>query len=731
MPLNRDVIRQRLRRHVLDALDQRGLVRGLRIEFPRPGACELRSFEEGMPGPGEILVESLLTLVSPGTERAIYLGMRNVPATYPHVPGYCQVGKVAAVGPAAGVQPGEVVATSGAHASVHLCAAGRALVVPTGLAVKSAVAMQVGAIALQGVRKAAIQPGEVVAVLGCGLIGQLAAQLARLAGGDVVSVARSPERLAVATACGIERVLDARHEAGQLGAVHADVVIDATGQAAAFHDACSAAREGARLVLLGSNRSDTPGVDLQAWQRRRLVIIGAHFSTTPQTDASPCAWTWRRECEAFLGLAAAGRLHLGPLVTRTSTPGEAAAVYRDLAQVGDKSVAVIFDWSQPGPWRARVETVSPFRVLAAAGRRLIRRPGAPAPVFPRRRVDGRVLRFGLIGCGEIAAASAAALAAAANTTITFTVDPILGLARGLAAATGARASDSVEHLLASPEVDAVLISTPHHLHAPLAIRAAEAGKHVVVEKPMATSVAECDRMMDAADRYGVVLSVCYCQRFDPRVQRARALLEAGALGDVLSTRITFAQHRSADYWSRGLTGRTASDWRAHRATAGGGVLIMNACHILDYLGWLVGDVVVEVSACMATLTQAVEVEDTVSMAYRYFAGGLGTLEATTATVGPGVFEQTLRGRDGQMSLAPELRFWSNRTVLGYERGRLHTITSLPRPAERRHFFEAFADAVLDGGRPPVMPKEARAVQALIEAAYRAAAEHRAVGIGAP
>jgi predicted dehydrogenase len=342
-----------------------------------------------------------------------------------------------------------------------------------------------------------------------------------------------------------------------------------------------------------------------------------------------------------------------------------------------------------------------------------------------------VLRFGLIGCGEIAVESAAALRTASNTSITFTADPNVELARSLAAATGARHSGNVEELLASQDVDAVLISTPHHLHAPLAVKAAESGKHVVVEKPMATTLKDCDRMIDAASRSGVVLSVCYCQRYDPRVQRARQLIDKGLLGDIGGTRIAFGQSRGPEYWKGGLTGRAISDWRSQRETAGGGVLIMNACHILDYMSWLVGSQVSEVNAVTGNLSGLAEVEDSVSMSYRYSTGAIGTLDATTGLVGPDIYEQVVRGADGQLIVAPVLRFWSRRTVEGYEAGRWHIVQGLSRPAERRHFFEGFAGAVLDGRPVPVTAAEARAVQAAIEAAYQSAAERRTVRVASP
>ena len=706
-------LRNTARRHILDALDERGLVRGMRLEFPRPGACELKSFEEASASGGEVLIESLFTAISPGTERAIYLKLENVNEPYPHAPGYSQVGRVLRAGYGASVQEGQIVSSRGSHGSVFLSPSSRVLPVPDGVLPEHAALTQLAFISMQGVRKAAIVPGERVLVLGAGIIGQLAAQLAQIAGGEVTLAARSPQRLEVARACGIETVTTKPSE-GQ-----AEVIIDATGHPDAINGALKAAAPGARLILLGSSRGMSQNVDLALWQERAVTTIGAHTNTVPQGDNAPRAWTWARECSTFLELLAQKRLNVAPLITRFASPDEAAQVYADLARPDDKSVTVLFDWTKPGPWNIVVETVSPVRLARKALARATGQSKALAPALLPRPANGKLLRFGLIGCGEIAVENAQAIRATQNATITWAADLNLDLARGLAAATQARVTNDIAQMLAADDVDAVLICTPHHLHAPFAIQAAKAGKHVVVEKPMATNVADCDAMIKAARENGVQISVCYCQRFDPRVQRAAKLIREGALGEILGTQIMFGQYRGPDYWQGGLTGRTASDWRTRYETAGGGVLIMNSCHILDFMGFLVGSEVKEVAACGATLVQPTEVEDTISLSYRYASGAIGSMQATTTLSGPFLYEQRLWGRDGQMIVAPELKFWSKRTVSGYEAGQWHTIKRLAKAAERRQFFEKFAAAIQEDKPLPITGEEARSVQATIEAAYAA------------
>jgi 2-desacetyl-2-hydroxyethyl bacteriochlorophyllide A dehydrogenase len=714
-----------LRRHALDALFERGLIRGMRVEFPRPRACRLAYFEEAGPGARELLVESLATVVSPGTERAIYVQAETISCSYPFVPGYSAAGRVISAGPAAGFQPGELIASNAPHASLAIVPAARALRVPEGLRPEVAAMAQLGFIALYGVRRALIEPADRVLVLGCGMIGQLAGQLAACSGATVTMAATREDRLVVARQCGLERTLNVRQQPTSLAEVAADVVIEATGSPQAVHDAVAAVRPGGRVILLGSSRGTSTGVDFGAWRAKGVTLVGAHERNAPATDEYPGARPWRHDAEAFLEFAARGRLRLEPLITRQPAPNEAPQVYSDLLRPEDASVGIAFDWTRDGPWRAHVERASLLRGLRRGALAFAGRP-VPTPAPPRR--GSRRLRFGVIGCGEIAVENARALRAAGNAVITSTADPDIALARSLAAASGARFSSEVEPLLADPDVDAVLICTPHHLHAGLAMAAAAAGKHVVVEKPMATSVSDCDRMIEAGQRHGVRLSVCYSQRFDPRVQTARQLIEADLLGEPLGTRIVFGQLRTPEYWTSGHTGRTRSSWRSRRETAGGGVLIMNACHVIDYVCWLVGSRIAEVACQTATLTQDVEVEDSVALSYRYENGALGVLEATTTQVGPGTYEQVLRGREGQIVVAPVLRFWSRRTALGYEGGRWHEPKRLPAAEERRLFFEQFAEAVLTDGELPVTAEEARSVQAAIAAAYTAAQERRSVAV---
>ena len=144
---------------------------------------------------------------------------------------------------------------------------------------------------------------------------------------------------------------------------------------------------------------------------------------------------------------------------------------------------------------------------------------------------------------------------------------------------------------------------------------------------------------------------------------------------------------------------------------------MNACHILDYMTWLVGQRVISVAAFKSNDDTDRLVEQSLTMSYVYEGGGLGTLDATVSLMGPHQYEQQIRGSSGQLIVAPELRFWSSNPVQGYDAARWHRPRIGAPGDERRLFFEATINAILDGKEPPVTGLAARETQAIIEAAY--------------
>jgi predicted dehydrogenase len=344
------------------------------------------------------------------------------------------------------------------------------------------------------------------------------------------------------------------------------------------------------------------------------------------------------------------------------------------------------------------------------------------------------LRIGMIGCGEIAVRMAAAIASSRHAQHVMVMDTEDALAQDLGEQYGVPWTDQVEDLLANLAVDAVYIAVPHHLHASLTIQAAEAGKHILVEKPIAITLADAEAMIAAARTNGVSLSVNFHAQVDPLCRAARDLVAQGAIGLVVGTRIVYRGDKPASYWTSGYSGRFATDWRVRKATAGGGVLIMNAIHDLNTMRFITGLEAVRVYAELGTFDTPVEVEDFIAVTYRYDNDAIGTIEAGSAIRGRDPLHDVDRiyGTAGQILLGDTLRVYSGAGTDDIPAREWHEMPVTPQTAEQQQIamVDGFAGPLVRGEPPTVSAEDGLAALAIVLAAYQSGAEGRPISLGA-
>jgi predicted dehydrogenase len=177
-------------------------------------------------------------------------------------------------------------------------------------------------------------------------------------------------------------------------------------------------------------------------------------------------------------------------------------------------------------------------------------------------------------------------------------------------------------LVRDPEIDAVYVATPVHLHAEQTVAAAEAGKHVLCEKPMAMGAAECDRMIAACRAAGVRLGIAYYRHFYPAVMRAKELIATGAIGEPV-----FAQMIASEPFDPRPGGPRG--WLVRRAQSGGGPMADFGCHRLEVLVNLLGPVA-QVRGVVATVALDREVEDTAATLLQFDRGACAMVAVTNA-----------------------------------------------------------------------------------------------------
>jgi predicted dehydrogenase len=342
--------------------------------------------------------------------------------------------------------------------------------------------------------------------------------------------------------------------------------------------------------------------------------------------------------------------------------------------------------------------------------------------------------FGIIGCGMIAEFHTRAIEEIADARVAAVYDQAKASAQKIAAMAGGQCQicNDLETLLARPDVDVVCVCTPSGAHAELAVQAARAGKHVVVEKPLEITLPRCDAIIKACDAAGVRLCTIFPSRFTAANIRLKEAISGGRFGRLTLGDTHVKWWRTQQYYDSG-------GWRGTWALDGGGALMNQAIHNIDLLYWLMGDVD-SIVAMTATLAHArIEVEDTAVASVRFKNGALGTIEAATSAY-PGLLKRTeIHGDRGSARVEQDdITLWdfqekvpSDNEVLaamagisGFKAG-----ASDPRGITHvghRDQFLDFLEAIDHGRAPTVDGREGRKSVEIIRAVYQSASTGQVV-----
>jgi predicted dehydrogenase len=293
---------------------------------------------------------------------------------------------------------------------------------------------------------------------------------------------------------------------------------------------------------------------------------------------------------------------------------------------------------------------------------------------------------------------------------------------------------SLEELLRA-DIDAVYIAVPHYLLAALAKQALLAGKHTLVEKPLALSLADIDELIALAEKNSLTLGVFYQMRYAASFQQARELVRAGALGEVFGVKIQVLIHKHLTYWEVGYSGRSANPWRGLRDKAGGGVTLMNCSHLLDGLWYVTGMNVTQVTAEKGTLVSKVQVEDTLAATLRFDNNAIGSLFVGAHILGAEADETfEVYGTRGTLRVPDPYSEKPLQIFLCAPHGDFSADTwhTIPRPQVNvfARATQEFARAVQAKRPAPVNGYDARRVLEIVLGMYRAAEERHIVTVGA-
>lgn len=686
------------------------------IQSARSGQLSLKDVPEPRVRAGHLLVRTTASLISAGTERMIIDFARKslagkakerpdlvrkvvdkarrdgIAATFravmarldePLPLGYSAAGEVMAVG--AGLEGlyrvGQRVAMAGAglanHAELNVAPRNLVAPVPDDVTDSEACYGTLGAIALAGVRTLAPQLGDVVAVLGTGLVGQMAVQLLSLAGARVIAIDVNPQRLELARRMGAELAW----RAGEPGLAEAIAAISgglgcdgilvaaATDSSEPLETAAEIARDRARVVLVGKTGTEFP---YAAFMKKELSLTVSRSYGPGRYDDDfeaggvkyPAGWVrWTetenlRECVRLMGRSLPRRLDVEALTTHRIAFDRAEEAYALVTGGTEPHLGVVLHYDGA-------------------------RPAAP-PVFATAKAPatGRCA-MGVIGAGNFARTvllpELKRLSQVELRTICTT--------RGHTAEHGrdafgfAQATTDIEQILGDPAINAVLVATRHSNHAALTARCLAAGKSVIVEKPLALDARQLAEVEAARAASGAFFTVGFNRRFAPMAVAARAHL-ARHQGPRMAVLRVNAGALPPESW-------------VNAAEEGGGRILGEACHFVDLARFLIGAPITAVQADAATVTHGGCDDLTATLSFA--DGSLATIVYTAqgdSAYSKERFECFVGGTvvtiDNflALSITENGRTRTEKAIMGQDKG-------------HRGELEAFVRAVAAGGPAPV------------------------------
>lgn len=326
------------------------------------------------------------------------------------------------------------------------------------------------------------------------------------------------------------------------------------------------------------------------------------------------------------------------------------------------------------------------------------------------------IKVAVIGCGSIAQhRHLPEYAMNDNIEIVAVCDVVDERAKKIASEYGVKAYTSYEELLENPDIDAVSVCTPNYLHAPISIAALEAGKHVLCEKPMATSKEEALNMIEAAKKNNKKLMIGHNQRFVPSHQKARQLIEEGVLGKIYSFRTAFG-HGGPEGWS--VDG--ADSWFFKKSEAFIGAMGDLGVHKTDLLRYLLGEEFVEVGAFVETSAKEnADVDDTAVCILRTESGIIGTLAASWSYVSKEDNSTIIYGEKAILRLEDDpvnnlIIQYANGEVVKFELGGIQT--NEDGGQTNTNVISHFVQSIVTDTTPPVPGEEGmKSLQVILSA----------------
>jgi UDP-N-acetyl-2-amino-2-deoxyglucuronate dehydrogenase len=321
-------------------------------------------------------------------------------------------------------------------------------------------------------------------------------------------------------------------------------------------------------------------------------------------------------------------------------------------------------------------------------------------------------KVGIIGCGALHSIHADTIIKNPKTKLVAVADIDENKAKETSIQYGCEYFTDYKELLKQENIDAVHICTPHYLHAPIAIEAMRAGKHVLSEKPMSISVSDAEELIKVSEQTGKRHGICFQNRYNTTSQRIKEVLASGKSGKILGGKAFVTWHRDENYY-------LSSDWKGTWEKEGGGVLINQAIHTLDLLQLFMGDIdSLKASIDTRLLQKFIEVEDTVDATIKFRNGATALFYATNCYCVDSPIEIELICENAKIKLAEEL-------IISYNDGTTEHLSDVEKATGEKAYWgsshevliEDFYNELQSGGKFKIDGEQGIKTIKIIQAIY--------------
>ena len=508
-----------------------------------------------------------------------------------------------------GIGKGEKVAYGGqGHAEYIKAAKNLCVKIPDGVSEREASFVAVGSIALQAVRRAKVQVGEVVAVLGLGLVGQLVSQMLQAGGARVLGSDILGKRLELAEQLGAEKAYMAddmlpdnilRYTNG-IGVDHVLICAGGSGDII-IQQAIAMARDRARITVVGMINFNMP---FEAFYSKELDLVSSRSYGPGRYDSQyeehgieyPIGyvrWTEKQNMEEFLRLIQVKKVDVESLITHDFPLSRATDAYRVLMENPDECMAIVLEYEQ--------KDINLDRCIS------IKRKSNK---LPSKKTSANVA---VAGCGDFARQFHLPNIKADNNLFFKTLVTSSGQsAKEMAVRYGAEnCTTDYQSVLDDPDIDAVFIFTRDNTHAAMTSSALSSGKHVFCEKPLATSFEECTKIARISQETDRLCMVGYNRRFAPLIQPVKQILQSCNGPKAVQYRIN--------------AGSMPNDNWVYDSKFANGRVVGEVCHFIDLVSWLISEEPVSVTAhCIGDAPSLVKMEDVFAV-FEFSGGSVATI----------------------------------------------------------------------------------------------------------